>query len=228
MANLRQQLEKNAKHHDRDVKIHSPRNTERLDIVLRTEHMAQAIGTLASVPPTTTQPVSGLLVSKDFSYTLLDPKDLRDFTGLETSEIRQKQRVRCEVGWELVKWHLEGMFGGVEDGVGKDGGKVMRVRFELFLSGVWVGGYGGVGLELIPSSAVCDDQVMGALDIKLSSSAEQRELTLEWVASSSNDMIADAALTLILGIDSSRASVKSACTFPFSPLSSPSSLFDLR
>ena len=41
MANLRQQLEKNAKHHERDVKVHSPRNTERLDIVLRTEHMAQ-------------------------------------------------------------------------------------------------------------------------------------------------------------------------------------------
>lgn len=46
MANLRQQLEKNAKYHERDVKVHSPRNTERLDIVLRTEHMAQV-----SLPP---------------------------------------------------------------------------------------------------------------------------------------------------------------------------------
>lgn len=41
MANLRNQLEKNAKYTDRDVKVHSPRNTEKLDIILRTEHMAQ-------------------------------------------------------------------------------------------------------------------------------------------------------------------------------------------
>jgi hypothetical protein len=50
---------------------------------------------------------------------------------------------------------------------------------------------------------------MTALDLKHTA---ERELTLEWVASSSNDMIADAALTLIMGIDSSRSSVKSEST----------------
>jgi cleavage and polyadenylation specificity factor subunit 3 len=50
MANLRNQLEKNAKHHGRDVKVHSPRNTEQLDIVLRTEHMAQVSPPLAWQP----------------------------------------------------------------------------------------------------------------------------------------------------------------------------------
>ena len=51
---------------------------------------------------------------------------------------------------------------------------------------------------------------MSALDLKLTG---ERELTLEWVASSSSDMIADAALTLVLGIDQSKASVKSESSF---------------
>lgn len=166
MANLRTQLEKNAKHHERDVKIHSPRNTEVLEIVLRTEHMAQvrsftcpvlvsvtsgssadtflsclvlfpsqAIGVLASKPPTESQPVSGLLISKDFTYTLLDPADLKDFTGLETSTITQRQKVVLDVGWELVKWHLEGMFGSVVEGEDKEGCPVLRVSLtDILLS----------------------------------------------------------------------------------------------
>jgi hypothetical protein len=77
----------------------------------------QVIGSLASKPPQDKDPLSGLLVSKDFSYTLLDPKDLKDFTGLGTSEITQRQRVRIGVGWDVVKWHLEGMYGEVEEDV---------------------------------------------------------------------------------------------------------------
>lgn len=52
---------------------------------------------------------------------------------------------------------------------------------------------------------------MNAVDLKLTA---ERELTLEWIASSSNDMIADAALSLVLQIESSKASVKRAYRFP--------------
>ncbi len=45
----------------------------------------------------------------------------------------------------------------------------------------------------------------GAVDVKHTS---EHELTLEWESSASNDMIADACLALILGIDKSPASVK--------------------
>lgn len=34
-----------------------------------------------------------------------------------TSEITQRQRVRIGVGWEVVRWHLEGMYGEVEEDV---------------------------------------------------------------------------------------------------------------
>ena len=46
---------------------------------------------------------------------------------------------------------------------------------------------------------------MGAVDIK---HTLETELTLEWESSASNDMIADSCLALIVGIDTSPASVK--------------------
>ncbi|KAF5351858.1 hypothetical protein D9756_007708 [Leucocoprinus leucothites] len=87
----------------------------------------KAIGTLADKPPQTNDVISGLLVAKDYSYTLLDPRDLRDFAGLTTCSVTQRQRIVLGVGWELVRWHLEGMFGTVEEGLGKDGVPTMRV-----------------------------------------------------------------------------------------------------
>jgi len=68
-----------------------------------------------------------LLISKDFSYTLLDPKDLRDFTGLSTSTITQKQTIPISVDWSIVRWHLEGMYGEVEEGEDEAGRRVFTV-----------------------------------------------------------------------------------------------------
>lgn len=76
------------------------------------------------IPNTTLQ---GLLLSKDYTYTLLDPRDLGEFTGLSTSVVVQTQRVAINVGLELVRWHLEGMFGSVADGIDKDRVRTLRV-----------------------------------------------------------------------------------------------------
>ena len=75
--------------------------------------------------------MSGLLVAKDYSYTLLDPRDLRDFTGLSTCIVTQRQRIVIGVGWDLVRWHLDGMYGKVEEGLDKDGVLTMRVGHHL-------------------------------------------------------------------------------------------------
>jgi hypothetical protein len=88
----------------------------------------KAIGTLAERPPQSNDIVSGLLVSKDYSYTLLDPRDLRDFAGLTTCVVTQRQKIALGVGWDLVRWHLEGMYGKVEEGLDNDGVPTMRVR----------------------------------------------------------------------------------------------------
>lgn len=71
--------------------------------------------------------LSGLLVSKDFTYTFLSPSDLRDFTGLSTSVIMQRQRIKVAVTWDLVRWHLRGMYGKIEEALDKDRVPTMRV-----------------------------------------------------------------------------------------------------
>lgn len=103
------------------------------DCVGTDEIVAQAIGALATKPPQPGEVISGLLVSKDYSYTLLDPRDLRDFAGLTTCVVLQRQRVMLAVGWDLVRWHLEGMFGKIEEGYDKDGVPVMRVSAHFSL-----------------------------------------------------------------------------------------------
>ncbi|KAF8971137.1 beta-lactamase-like protein [Flammula alnicola] len=127
MLRLRSAMTARYKERDEDVKIHTPRNLETLNLSFRGERVAKAIGTLADKPPKTNDVLSGLLVAKDYSYTLLDPRDLRDFAGLTTCTVTQRQKIVLGVGWNLVKWHLEGMYGSVEEGLDKDGVPAMRV-----------------------------------------------------------------------------------------------------
>ncbi|KAG8691314.1 endoribonuclease ysh1 [Ceratobasidium sp. 395] len=173
MGRLRGSLQARYKERDEDVKVHTPKNLETLKLSFRGERVAKAIGSLATPTPALGSTLSGLLISKDYSYTLLSTKDLRDFTGLSLSTVTQRQRVPLAVGWALVRWHLEGMFGSVKEGADDDGLPTLRV--------------------------------MNAVDVKLVS---EQELVLEWVAGASSDMIADATVALILGIDRSPASVK--------------------
>ncbi|KAK8861462.1 endoribonuclease YSH1 [Kwoniella newhampshirensis] len=117
MGRLRAALRDTYATRGQEINIHTPKNCEPLTLTFRQERMVKAIGSLAETRPVHGTPVKGLLVSKDFSYTLLDPKDLHDFTGLSTSTIVQKQSVPIGVDWSVVRWHLEGMYGEVGEGV---------------------------------------------------------------------------------------------------------------
>ncbi|KAI0036848.1 beta-lactamase-like protein [Vararia minispora EC-137] len=127
MARLRGALQAKYKNQNEDIKIHTPRNLETLRLTFRGERVAKAIGHLAAKPPKANDVLAGLLVAKDYSYTLLDPRDLHDFAGLATCTIAQRLKVALGVGWELVRWHLEGMYGSVEDGIDAEGIVTMRV-----------------------------------------------------------------------------------------------------
>ncbi|KAF8658235.1 hypothetical protein AX16_002012 [Volvariella volvacea WC 439] len=131
MGRLRAAMQSRYKERDEDVKLHTPRNCEELLLSFRGERVAKAIGTLADKPLQSGDVLSGLLVAKDYSYTLLDPRDLKDFAGLSTCSVLQRQRVVLGVGWELVRWHLEGMFGSVEEGLDREGVPTLRVMGVL-------------------------------------------------------------------------------------------------
>jgi cleavage and polyadenylation specificity factor subunit 3 len=95
--------------------------------------VVQAIGSLAAVPPKANGLLSGLLVAKDYSYTLLSPSDLRDFAGLATCVVTQRQSIALNIGWDLLRWHLEGLFGRVEDGVDDAGVSTLRASVSKLL-----------------------------------------------------------------------------------------------
>lgn len=141
--------------------------------------LCQAIGSLAERIPAQGSAFSGLLLAKDGSYTLLAPSDLQEFTGLSTTTILQRQLLTLDVGWDLIKWHLEGMYGSIEIGKDNEGRPTMRI--------------------------------MNSVDLKAPSdaSAPSNQMILEWMGGSSNDMVADSVLALLMGIDTSPASVKS-------------------
>ncbi|KIJ67750.1 hypothetical protein HYDPIDRAFT_126073 [Hydnomerulius pinastri MD-312] len=127
MGRLRAAMTDRYKKRGEDVKIYTPRNLETLELTLRRERVGKVIGTLAAKAPEQGDVISGLLVSKENTYILLHPRDLQDLTDLPTSVVTQRQRVLLGVGWELLRWHLEGMFGKVEDGVDEDGARTMRI-----------------------------------------------------------------------------------------------------
>lgn len=127
MGRLRAALRDTYVARGQEINIHTPKNCEPLTLTFRQERMVKAIGSLAETWPENGKTVKGLLVSKDFSYTLLDPKDLRDFTGLGTSTVSQKQSIALGVDWAVVRWYLEGMYGEVEESE-DEGRAAMTVR----------------------------------------------------------------------------------------------------
>lgn len=127
MTRLRSALKSKFAERKNDVQIYTPRNVEVVKLRFRGERLAKALGTLAENPPVEGEPLSGLLVSKDFTFTFLAPADLKEFTGLSTSVILQRQRMTVSVGWDLVRWHLQGMYGKIDEGVDAEGVPTMRV-----------------------------------------------------------------------------------------------------
>ncbi|WFD02337.1 endoribonuclease ysh1 [Malassezia obtusa] len=173
MSGLRAALQSRYNGRAEEVNLYMPRNCDPLYIPFRPDRTAKVIGALAEKPASESKTINGLLVAKDFSYTVLAPEDLAEFTGLGTSVIVQRQRVALNVGWDVVRWHLEGMYGAVQEGVDVQGVRTLRV--------------------------------MNVVDIK---QPRTHEFVLEWVSSVSNDMVADSAVALLLGIDSCPATVK--------------------
>lgn len=132
MGRLRAALRDQYATRGQEINIHTPKNLEPLVLNFRTERVAKAIGTLAEERPTHGAEVRGLLVSKDFSYTLLDPKDLKDFTGLSTSSIVQRQSLPIGVDFMVVRWHLEGMYGEVEESKDDEGRDQLTVSLNCW------------------------------------------------------------------------------------------------
>ncbi|CAI5447118.1 unnamed protein product [Caenorhabditis angaria] len=75
------------------IEVHNPRNTERIELEFRGEKTAKVVGTLAKRIPENNEVISGVLVKRNFSYSIMDPKDLVVNTSLRISKMNQKQSI---------------------------------------------------------------------------------------------------------------------------------------
>ncbi|KAJ3264808.1 Cleavage and polyadenylation specificity factor subunit 3 [Chytriomyces hyalinus] len=111
MGRLKSALTSRYHESDRQLNIYTPKNCEAVELYFKGERMAKAIGTLAKTALTNNMRVEGVLVSHDFTYRLIDPSDLPEFTDLVSASLTQRLVVSSRAPLSLVKWHLEGMYG---------------------------------------------------------------------------------------------------------------------
>ena len=186
------------------VKIFSPANTEELRIPFRLEKTARVVGRLAEVPPpqqVDDEPrvLEGVLVQNDFKLTMMAAEDLKEYAGLNTTRVLCKQRLTLgAAGVELVRWALEGVYGGVEE-LGKpltNGTATNGKGAEEDVDGV-------VDHNPLPVAFMVMDTVI----VRLENDGSGR-VSVEWEGNYLNDGIADAVLAVLFGVESSPAAVK--------------------
>ncbi|KAJ3253175.1 Cleavage and polyadenylation specificity factor subunit 3 [Boothiomyces macroporosus] len=114
MGRLRSALQSRYAEKEIPLQIYTPRNCETVELHFRGEKTAKVIGELAVEAPVEDAIVKGVLVQKDFTFQLIAPSQLVEFTELVTVPVIQKQSVVSHAPIGLIKWHLEQMFGQLE------------------------------------------------------------------------------------------------------------------
>lgn len=97
--------------------LHSPLNCGTVSLKFRNERTAKAIDLLelekgAELPKAGTK-VSGLLIQQAFTYTLVKPQDLPQYTTLKLSQIDQRQVIPLTKPLVTLATQLSSVFGGV-------------------------------------------------------------------------------------------------------------------
>ncbi|KAJ2581060.1 endoribonuclease ysh1, partial [Coemansia sp. RSA 1836] len=111
MKQLRANITDKYRGSDYEVTVHAPRNTHKVRLHFHGEKMARVMGCLASKAPREGDYTAGILVERDFSYTLVDVADLHEFTSIAPVVIEQQLCVPYASSYSLLRYHLEQMFG---------------------------------------------------------------------------------------------------------------------
>jgi cleavage and polyadenylation specificity factor subunit 3 len=190
-------------------RIHAPKNAESVLLHFKGEKYAKALGDLAmtvgscsieaisgengeGVATNKAHVVQGLVVAKDFHYHLVSVSELQDFTDLAPAKIHQRQYVPLDTAtWDLVVWHLELVY---PEWVKRLNAKDMQQKPSK---------EDGNEKAVFKAVQVCDA-------IKVSLAENGRELVVDWQGNAVNDVLADSVLAVLLHLESSPASVKSA------------------
>ncbi|KAK5703878.1 endoribonuclease ysh1 [Elasticomyces elasticus] len=195
------------------MKVFSPANCEVLKVPFRREKVVRVVGRLANevqMPGSGEeegveggeakrrkegQVVSGVLVQNDFKLSLMAPEDLKEYAGLTTTTILCRQRVTLgAAGVELVRWALEGTFGGV----------------TVIPSSNSEDQSEGNGDEVAVKNGGQEETIMEVMGgaVRVIHRSPSGEVEMEWEGNVANDGIADAVMAVLLSVESSPAAVR--------------------
>ncbi|CAG8606078.1 7206_t:CDS:10, partial [Ambispora gerdemannii] len=152
MGRLKSTLETKFKDRGQKVQVFSPKNCEFVRLKFRGEKLAKlpmtfyvgiekelelleafknvtgcTIGSLAAKYPQEDQLLSGILVSKDFQFNIMDARELKEFSGISTSAISQKQTIYYRASFSLLKFHLEQMFVNLDETKDENGAPTLKI-----------------------------------------------------------------------------------------------------
>ena len=205
------------------TKVFSPANCEELRIPIRTAKTAKVVGRLAerlthALPGASQQQqqprddalVSGaVLVQHDLRLSLMAPEDLHEYAGLTTTTITCRQKITlAAVGLDLIRWALEGAFGGVAEAPLRerkgydddaddddDDSSTAMVKRSTTPDGT-------------PPYDLPRATRLLIMDTVALTWRPGGEMEVEWEGNMTNDWMADAVLCLLLQIEGSPAAVK--------------------
>lgn len=76
---------------DANIKFYNPRNTHNVELYFKGEKTAKVMGKLATKKAENGDPVSGILVKRDFKYHIVDATDINKYTDMSMSTVTQRQ-----------------------------------------------------------------------------------------------------------------------------------------
>ena len=153
--------------------VHMPKNVETLSLTFRGELKAKIIGKISNNLQDT---ISGLLITKDHVNTIISTSELLQFTDLSFSTINHRVYVGWKhthtTGWSFLKQFLTKVFG-IENVI--EHSKTVKDEEVQYLILFQV-------ISIVPKDNLSD-------------------LVVEWTANPFNDMVADAAMILLIQME---------------------------
>lgn len=201
MGRLKAALEAKASKDGYSMAVYTPKNVQPVNLPFKFAKEARVMGTLASKLPEDGDHVGGLLVRKGFNHTLIDVDDAHTYTGLRRSAITQRQAVPCTRHFWEVRLAVEQLFEGVHSVrtvtephmvEGAAGAAGPNNGSGDSKKGVKVGG---------GAAATAAVRVSVGGKVTMTPNAAASTLVLEWNSDPVADMVADAIVAVVMGLE---------------------------
>ncbi|KAA0158664.1 hypothetical protein FNF31_05311 [Cafeteria roenbergensis] len=95
--------------------VFMPKNQSAVTRLFRQDRSAKAVGLMADADLAEGRPVSGVLVRRAFSLSLVDERQVPTFTPLQRTRVEQRMSLPYRAPWEVARHYLQSVFDDVVD-----------------------------------------------------------------------------------------------------------------